>query len=77
MSHDVEPEPLPPPPDVDRKFDFSEEEKTPVEPTLCMEDELAELRSPGILTSTSERPTRPIRALRRPATIDNMTGTDG
>lgn len=50
---------------TDSKFDFSEEEKT--NPDSSTSDELMEqigvLRSPGIPTSTSERPTRPIRAL--------------
>lgn len=58
---DPEPEPLPPPPDVGSRFDFTDEVPTHPEVSQTMEEVLEELRSPGIPTLTSERPTRPIR----------------
>lgn len=77
----MEPEPLPPTPDredLDSKFDFSDEDPTWPEPPIPMAEVMEELRSPGIPTLTSERPTRPIRPSARWRMEDRaMAGTEG
>lgn len=57
---DPEAHALPPPPDVDGQFDFSDEDPTPIDVPESMEQVMETFRSPGIPTLTSERPTRPI-----------------
>jgi len=44
-------------------FDFSDEEPTQETPPEMMEELMETLRSPGIPTTASERPTRPIRPM--------------
>ena len=44
--------------------DFDSEEPTPVMPSDSMAQIMEGLRSPGIETLTSERPTKPIKPLR-------------